>query len=66
VSYTATRGTVEDKERFAIADGGRPPRLICVGAVVKNGIRGDNPDAPPFDSFVCLGVVNGKFFKLRG
>jgi hypothetical protein len=58
-------GTVEDKGHFAITDGQRRPRLICDGVVMKNGIRGDNPGAPPIDSFVCLGVVNGKFFKVR-
>jgi hypothetical protein len=58
-------GTVEDKGHFAITDSQRRPRLICDGVVMKNGIRGDNPSAPPIDSFVCLGIVNGKFFKVR-
>jgi hypothetical protein len=58
-------GTVEDKGHFTITDSQRRSRLICDGVVMKNGLRGDNPGAPPIDSFVCLGVVNGKFFKVR-
>jgi hypothetical protein len=58
-------GTVADRGNFTIADSGRRPRLICNGVVIKNGIFGNTPGAPSLDSFVCLGVVNGKFFKVR-
>jgi tetratricopeptide (TPR) repeat protein len=58
-------GAVEDKGQFAITDSQRRPSLICDRVVMKNGIRGDDPGVPPIDSFVCLGVVNGKFFKVR-
>lgn len=58
-------GTVDDEGHFAIMDGRQQPLLICDGVIIRNGVRGDNPDAPPIDSFVCLGVVNGKFFKVR-
>jgi hypothetical protein len=51
--------TVEDKASFTILDGGRRPRLLCQGFVISK------PDAGPVDSFLCLGVVNGKFFKTR-
>jgi hypothetical protein len=63
--HRRTPGTVEDTGHFTIADSQQRTRLICEGAVIKNGMRGDDPGAPPIDTFVCLGVVNGKFFKVR-
>jgi hypothetical protein len=65
IRSTRPAGTVEDKARFAIVDSGRRPRLLCESVVIRNGILGDNPGASPIDSVVCVGVVNGKFFKVR-
>jgi hypothetical protein len=56
-------GSVQDTGHFEIADSAQRPRLVCDGYIIQNG--GGTPGAPPEDSFVCLGVVNGKFFMVR-
>jgi hypothetical protein len=50
---------VENKGSFTIADSGHQPRLVCDRLVIKK------PDAELIDSFLCMGVVNGKFLKIR-
>jgi hypothetical protein len=58
-------GSVEDTGHFTIVDRAQRPRLTCDAVTIKNGFNGDTPGAPPADSYVCVGIVNGKFFKVR-
>jgi hypothetical protein len=50
---------IEDRGTFKIADSHGQPRLNCAGYSVKPA------DAEPKDTYLCLGVAKGKFFKVR-
>lgn len=52
--------TVDSKGTFMIKDARGRPRLQCEGFVLKR----HSADAPR-DSYLCLGVAKGKFFKVR-
>jgi hypothetical protein len=55
----AVQGTsVKETVTFTILDALRRARLICSAYVLTRESRA-------YDSFVCLGVFNGKFFKVR-
>lgn|SRR5262249_30189212 len=45
---------------FTITDGRGRPRLKCQGYDLQRGAA-----EPRLDTFVCVGAVNGKFFKVR-
>jgi hypothetical protein len=47
------------KGKFTLADAGGRPRLNCEGfGLARSG-------EPARDTYLCLGVANGKFFKVR-
>lgn len=48
------------KGLFTLADGKDLPRLICEGFNLKR-----SSTDRPLDTYLCLGVVNKKFFKVR-
>lgn len=52
--------TVSSTGTFAITDANGRQRLICEGFYVKRSGAG-----APLDTYLCLGVTNGKFFKVR-
>ena len=52
--------SVREANTFTIHDAGKRARLICSAYVL---VRQASPGA--FDTFLCLGVYKGKFFKVR-
>jgi hypothetical protein len=52
--------TITSKGKFTIADANGRPRLNCEGFDLKRGST-----EARLDTFLCVGVANGKFFKVR-
>jgi hypothetical protein len=52
--------TVTSSGTFTLADAAGRPRLSCEGFTFRRGAN-----EAPLDSYLCTGVVNGKFFKVR-
>jgi hypothetical protein len=55
----AGAAVLSSRGQFTIADSRRRPRLRCEGLNLKRG------DQPPIATYLCLGAINGKFFKVR-
>ena len=56
---------VRPEREFTIADARQVPRMVCAPYVIAQGhmtVSGSEVSGPS-DFYVCLGVVNGKFFK---
>ena len=58
-------GDVSSGREFSIADGRNVPRMLCAPYVLAQGHMTvpSSEASGPSDFYVCLGVVNGKFFK---
>lgn len=52
--------SVKEKNAFTIADKGKRRRLLCQAYAMTR-----QTDSRAFETFVCLGVLKGKFFKVR-
>ena len=52
--------SIKAKNTFTIRDSSKRERLVCSAYVMTR-----QPGSSVFDTFVCLGVFKGKFFKVR-